>query len=90
MKKRLHADFTGQVQGVGFRYTARSAARGLGITGWVRNTNDGGVELVAEGEESDLKAMLTKIKEDMNYTSFKASVNWGPGTGEFKDFAISF
>jgi acylphosphatase len=39
----------GDVQGVGFRYFVQRKARDLRLTGWVRNNDDGTVELVAEG-----------------------------------------
>ena len=39
----------GRVQGVGFRYEARSIARSLGLVGWITNLSDGGVETYAEG-----------------------------------------
>lgn len=45
----------GRVQGVGFRYEARSVARSLGLTGWVMNLDDGGVETWAEGPASAVK-----------------------------------
>lgn len=41
----------GRVQGVGFRYEARSLARSLGLRGWITNLTDGGVETYAEGPE---------------------------------------
>lgn len=44
----------GRVQGVGFRYEARSFARSLGLTGWISNLPDGGVETYAEGSISDI------------------------------------
>ena len=39
--RRVHVVFEGRVQGVGFRWTARSVALELGLTGWVRNEDDG-------------------------------------------------
>jgi acylphosphatase len=87
--KRLHIIYTGSVQGVGFRYTARSIAQGLGLAGWVRNVPDGSVELVAEGEESILRQLLDSIRREMNYTHFTEQVSWEPGTGEFKRFEVS-
>lgn len=45
----------GHVQGVGFRYEARSVAKSLGIKGWVTNLSDGGVETWAEGPESAVR-----------------------------------
>lgn len=47
--KRHYVVF-GRVQGVNFRNSAISQARSLGVTGWVRNTADGAVEIAAEGE----------------------------------------
>ncbi len=48
----------GAVQGVGFRYTARIVADGLGVAGWVRNRRDGAVEAEVEGDEASVQAML--------------------------------
>ncbi|MDP3177310.1 MAG: acylphosphatase [Spirochaetaceae bacterium] len=45
---------SGRVQGVGFRYSARREALRLGLTGWVRNLDDGDVELRAEGPRGAL------------------------------------
>lgn len=42
----------GRVQGVGFRYEARSIARSLGLRGWITNLPDGGVETFAEGPDA--------------------------------------
>ena len=42
---RKHILFSGRVQGVGFRFTACSLARPLGLTGWVKNCYDGDVEM---------------------------------------------
>ncbi len=49
VRKAILALVRGRVQGVGFRYEARSMARSLGITGWISNLHDGGVEAYAEG-----------------------------------------
>lgn len=51
----------GRVQGVGFRYFAQKSASGLGLTGYVRNLDDGSVEVYAAGSAdklSDLAGML--------------------------------
>ena len=53
--------FTGIVQGVGFRYRARHAASGMGITGWVRNEWDGSVVMQAQGTEFQLNQLLKAI-----------------------------
>ena len=62
MKVRKHIYFSGQVQGVGFRYRATYLARPLGLTGWVKNLWDGRVETEIQGEESAIKKFLTQLK----------------------------
>ena len=57
MKVRKHIFFAGCVQGVGFRYRALYAARGLGLTGWVQNLWDGRVEM-----EVYYKKLVRKLK----------------------------
>ena len=55
--KRLHLRIEGKVQGVFFRSNTVDCARALGLVGWVRNLNDGSVELVAEGSKRQLEAL---------------------------------
>ena len=56
--KRKHVVIEGKVQGVFFRANTQRMAASLGLTGWVRNLPDGRVEVVIEGEENNLAAML--------------------------------
>jgi len=58
---RKHYRFTGQVQGVGFRYRAKHAASGMGVTGWAKNEWDGSVEMEAQGTEEAINRMLAMI-----------------------------
>jgi acylphosphatase len=61
--KRLQAVVAGRVQGVGFREFVRREAVSRGLTGWVRNSDDGlRVELVAEGEEPALVELLEVLR----------------------------
>lgn len=53
--KQLELTVSGRVQGVGFRYYVQKKAVELGINGWVRNTVDGNVQIVAQGEESEIQ-----------------------------------
>jgi acylphosphatase len=52
----------GRVQGVGFRWFVRERARALGLTGWVRNTHDGAVEVLAMGEDEALQKLRTLLR----------------------------
>jgi len=56
--RRVRAVVSGEVQGVGFRFYARERARQLGVAGWVRNLDDGTVEVEAEGESGAVERML--------------------------------
>jgi acylphosphatase len=89
--KRLHVFYSGYVQGVGFRYTARSVASGLGLVGWVKNLRDGRVEVVCEGEEKKLKAFLEDMQKEFQGSYIKdIEFDWEEPTREFTIFAISF
>ncbi len=62
LQGRWRCIFSGQVQHVGFRYTALYIARKLSLTGWVRNLPDGRVLLEAQGNVGDLRKMLMRLK----------------------------
>lgn len=53
---------TGRVQGVSYRASTASAARRLGVVGWVRNRSDGSVELEAEGDDAQVTALIEWCK----------------------------
>jgi acylphosphatase len=59
----MHIVIAGKVQGVGFRWFARSAARRLDLKGWVRNLEDGRVEVAASGSQEPLAAFRRQLTE---------------------------
>ena len=60
VRKRIR--FYGEVQGVGFRYTARHAADYYGCTGWVSNMWDGSVAMEIQGEEDQIDQVILAIE----------------------------
>jgi len=71
--------YSGQVQGVGFRYTTRSLARGFEVAGYVQNLPDGRVRVEVEGKEPDVNAFLAAIGERMS-----GCVHHAEHTGEWR------
>jgi acylphosphatase len=63
MGKTVQVHYSGRVQGVGFRYTARRVAAGFDVTGYVRNLPDGRVELLASGEAEEVDAFVEALRE---------------------------
>lgn len=56
--KRVHVSVTGDVQGVGYRYTMRMMAEAIGAAGWVRNLADATVEAEIAGTRAQVDEML--------------------------------
>ncbi len=89
--KQAHIIVTGRVQMVGYRYTAISIAREHGLVGWIRNTRDGHVEIVAEGPAEGMEAFIkwcwigsrAALVEDVR-------VEWREPTGEFTRFDVRY
>ncbi len=87
--KRFHAIIYGRVQGVSFRYSTQQTARELGVCGWVRNLADRSVEVMAEGTEVQLNALLAFLKEGPPAARVShIDVQWWGATGEFGEFEI--
>ncbi len=90
MKKRIDVVYSGNVQGIGFRFSINDIARALPIGGWVKNEPDGTVRIVAEGEEGRLKDFIDQICVAFPGYINDSKISWEPGTGEFKDFGIKY
>jgi acylphosphatase len=86
---RLKNFYSGHVQGVGFRYTAKTVAAGFEVNGTVRNLPDGRVELIAEGSREELEAFRAAIY-DAGLSGFirDENVNWSEAQNEFRGFEI--
>lgn len=90
MNLRRQVTYSGQVQGVGFRYTTQTIARRHDVTGCVRNLPDGRVELVAEGTAAELDRFLAELAEQMSGHIRSVDCDRRPAIGEFADFAIRY
>ena len=60
--KQIHVFVTGRVQGVFFRQSTRVMAIKNNVNGWIRNLDDGRVEIVAQGQEQDIDNLSTWCK----------------------------
>jgi acylphosphatase len=88
--ERLHAVIRGNVQGVGFRYFIQRRARQLGLQGWVRNNDDGSVELVAEGDKPQLEQLQMAAEEGPRMARVqRVETHWSSATGGLDDFELT-
>ena len=86
---RMQIFYSGRVQGVGFRYTAKTVAAGFEVTGSVRNLPDGRVQLIAEGPKDELDAFRQGIRDaGLDHFIRNEDLNWHDATGEFRGFEI--
>jgi acylphosphatase len=89
--QRIRARFYGIVQGVFFRANTRRKARELGLKGWIRNCNDGSVELLVEGEEERIKKLIAWCSSSIPYAEVKrVTITYEKFKNEYKDFEIKY
>jgi len=82
--------FMGRVQGVGFRFTVDSVASHFSITGYVKNLPDGRVELVSEGNSSELDRFQHAVEQAMRANISEVQIKNTNATGEFSQFGINY
>ena len=88
-RRQMRVMYSGQVQGVGFRYSVKSVALGFDVTGTVRNLADGRVELVAEGAREELQGFREAIRDSgVDHFIDGEDVVWGEASGRFRGFEI--
>ena len=89
--ERLHAMVHGDVQGVGFRYFVQRKAQQLGLRGWVRNNEDGTVELVAEGGRPELEQLERAVKDGPRLARVeRVETLWSAATGGLDRFELAW
>lgn len=89
--KRVRIIISGQVQGVFFRQHTKDIARKLGLKGYVKNLADGGVEVVAEGQEEKLRELVGFCKRGPNAAKVEGiKVSYENAKNEFRGFEIRY
>lgn len=79
----------GRVQGVCYRMYTHEKAEKLGLTGWVRNRDDGSVEIVAEGSDTDLAQLAGWCRQGPPYSKVTNVVqDYSDASDEYSDFSI--
>jgi acylphosphatase len=85
---RRELRYRGHVQGVGFRYTAAQIARRFRVAGYVKNLEDGRVELIVEGSREEIDAFLASVASAMRGNIRDVEQDTLAPTGEFSEFGI--
>ncbi len=89
MNARAHIVVSGRVQGVAFRAETAYEAERLGVQGWVRNLRDGRVEAVAEGERSQVEALVAWCRHGPLLARVDdVQVSWEAARGDLGAFDI--
>ena len=88
--KRVRLLIRGKVQGVFFRASTKDKAKQLGLKGFVRNRQDGSVEVIADGHEKELTKLIDwcQTGPDQAHVDF-VEQDWQPYISEFEDFTIN-
>jgi len=85
-----HIIFTGNVQGVGFRFTAHRIANRHQLTGFVRNAPDGTVEMLTQGQPEDIDNCIKDLKDSFAGYIRETQIEDVPPNPRYADFRIAF
>jgi acylphosphatase len=90
-KARARVSIEGRVQGVFFRHHTQEVAQRLGLTGWVKNRNDGTVEALFEGEKGRIDQVIQWCHRGPSQAWVKkVTVEWEVPSEDFQDFLITY
>ncbi|MEH7441276.1 acylphosphatase [Heyndrickxia sp. MSNUG] len=88
---QLQIIVSGDVQGVGYRYYTQMKAIQFGITGWVKNLQEGGVEILASGENDNLERFIDEVRRGNPFSTVDhIEVNETEKTETYRSFAIKY
>lgn len=90
-KIRAHVVLSGRVQGVYYRQNTVKQAQKLGLSGWIRNLNDGKVEAVFEGEKENIEKIVNWAKKGPFFARVSSlKIEWQKYKGEFNNFGVKY
>ena len=88
---QIHIFVSGRVQGVNFRYYIQRKAFELGLKGYVRNLDDGRVEILAQGSREVLENLISYVRSNPGFSRvFDLDIDWETPKGKFDNFQIRF
>jgi acylphosphatase len=85
-----HIVFVGNVQGVGFRFTAHRIANRHDLTGFVHNLPNGNVEMLAQGKPEDIDNCILDIKDSFAGYIRDTKIEEVPSDPKYTNFKITF
>lgn len=89
--EQVHLKITGAVQGVFFRAESSEKARAFGLTGWVKNTRNGDVEIIAQGERARLEEFIQWCRSGPQPSKVeRVEIVWENPQEEFSTFEIRY
>ncbi len=89
--RTVHIFVQGRVQAVGFRYYTLTQAQSIGVKGWVKNRNDGRVEIIAQGGEEPVESFIQSVKKGPRFSHVEdMKVEDLDNSTEYRSFEITY
>lgn len=86
---QAHILISGKVQNVFYRASCMEYAKGLGLKGWVRNNEDGSVEVLAQGEKIKINKLIEWCKQGPPQAKVEeVKISWEEANGPFNGFVV--
>jgi acylphosphatase len=84
---RIQVIYSGKVQGVGFRWKVLQISKKYAVSGYVQNLNNGKVELLVEGKDSQVGKMVEEVGTELRNYWYSLERETKLGEPHFKDFS---
>jgi len=81
----------GRVQGVGFRWFVQQRAKNFAVSGYVKNLDNGDVEIEAEGDRGRVEELIKSVKVGPTFSKVRdVIIEWQQSTGKYDSFDTTF